>query len=628
MEITNKRRAVSLGARVGVIFLTTVLVVILIAYFVLYKNFQTMMTDYTIQLVASMTDQGVEMVETELDIGRQEVTFLAGSFAQKQKQGAEIEFPAFYSETDNLRMVYVTHNETVASDGRQLDIRARQDVVAAFAGEVAVYGPYFNEENEYVVCYTAPIKEGDTVLGVLSVEKDGYLFCRLIESIRFVDSGECYIINGQGTDIAVSDPAHIDWVNSQYNAQEIYNQQPDEETKSILELEQKGLAGESGTGTYYWRGGLCYLFYKPVSSVGWVLLAGIREEELAAMTKTAMLDAVMQSPVLGICILVVVFLTALIVFWIVSSMRETAEINQKLNTIANRDALTGLFNRNSYHNALDRYAANPEDLYACIYVDANGLHELNNFLGHQAGDEMLCAVADELRKAFVHDPVYRIGGDEFVVLCSKPAHSDPEQQCKKARDILKKLNYEISIGVCYQENGISAFSMVNKAEARMQEDKKRYYQNQGNARTSRSLDEQLEKLRVEKHDADTFLNFLAPEFQGVYFVNLSSDTIRHIYIPAYFEECLEEAKDQFSKALLLYAKRIVKPQYYPQFESLCDYPKLQQALDAGDAPEMIYQKLDGVWLRLRILKFKEYKEGQRETLWVFANMEPPQGENV
>lgn len=620
METRNEKHAISLGIKIGAVFLTTVIVVILIAYFVLSKNFQNLMTDYTIQLVESMTEQGVKVVETELEIGRQEVSFLANSFDTSKINGETNIFPEPYTTEGHLRMVYVTEAGTIASDGRERDIREREDIRTAYTGQIAVYGPYYNEENEFVVCYSAPVKVDNKIVGILSVEKDGYQFCKLIENIRFVNSGECYIINAEGTDIAVSDKNHINWVQSRYNAREIYGENPDEETKSILDLEQKGLNGETGIGTYYWHDGLCYVFYKQIPSVGWVLFAGLREEEIVSMTQSAMIAGVAKSPILGICIFLVILLTGLIVFWIISNMKKTSEINQKLNIIANYDTLTGLMNRNSYHIAIDEIADGRSKIYACIYIDVNGLHEINNHLGHCAGDKMLCAVADALRAAYAHDDVYRIGGDEFVVLCREESAENLEKVSQKVKQSLCVQNYEISVGISYQKDGCSIESIVNASEARMQDDKRKYYKNKGNDRRMRALDEELEQMIVKKQDADTFIAYLAPEFNGVYFINLSKDTIRHIYIPSYFKECLQEANDQFSKALLIYAKKIVKPEYYHYFEDVCNYPKLEESLDSGENPEIIYQKLNGEWLRLRILKFKEYKDEQRETLWIFKNI--------
>lgn len=622
MEIVNRRRAVSLGLRVGTLFLAAVVTVIIVAYFVLSQNFQSLLTDYSIKLVQAMTDQGVKMVEVELDMGRKEATFLADSFLLSGREGEADGFPEPYEDEDYLRMVYVTETETVSSDGKTRNIKERADIRAAFAGETEVYGPYFNEDHEFVVCYSAPVRRGEEIAGVLSVEKDGYLFCEVIKNIRFIDSGESYIINAEGTDIAVSDPNHIDWVNTEYNAQRIFDEQADEETKTILELEQNGLNGETGLGTYYWHGGLCYVFYKPVPSTGWVLLAGMREEELAAMTRSAFYSAASEGPVLGLCLLLVVMLTTLIIYWIISSMKQTVAINEKLKEIANHDSLTGLMNRNSYHAALEMLTADSRS-WICIYLDVNGLHELNNHLGHQAGDRMLKAVATTLCDAFPQGKIYRIGGDEFVILCRDQSREQAGRIMEEVRQSLGDQDYSISIGIADWRSGCSIGSVINEAEAAMQADKRQFYKENGNERRRRSLNKNLEKMIREKQDTDTFLSVLASDFNGVYFVSLGRDTVRHLFIPPYFEDCLEAVDHKFSQALLLYAERYVKPEFYLEFERLCDYVELEKNLVNNHLPVFAYQKKDGTWLKLQILKFKEYTKEQRETLWIFSNTENP-----
>lgn len=489
MERTNKKHVFSLGVRVGIVFLVTVAAVIIVAYYALSKNFQSLMTDYTLKLVAAMTEQGVQMVENELDTGRQEASFLADAFKVPASEGEEVIFPQSYTKGSHLRMVYVTQKGTAASDGRQRDISTRQDVRTAFAGETAVYGPYFNEEDEFVVCYTAPIKQDGNIVGVLSVEKDGYRFCELIKNIRFINSGESYIIDENGTDIAVSDQNHIEWVNTQYNAQKLYEEKADEETKAIIELEKKGLNGETGLDTYYWKEGLVYVYYKPVSSVGWVLLAGLREEEVVSMTRSALFATVLEKPIMGICLFLVFLLTALIMYWIISSMKKNAEINEKLNIIANYDSLTGLMNRNSYSIAIDKNSKEECRFAACVYIDVNGLHEINNHLGHQAGDEMLIAVADALRHAFPVDDIYRIGGDEFVVLCRGQSKQDIYNVMEEVKQSLRNCNYEISVGIAWKDSNTNTIGMINEAESAMQMDKKQFYESNGNERRGRNMNE-------------------------------------------------------------------------------------------------------------------------------------------
>lgn len=81
------------------------------------------------------------------------------------------------------------------------------------------------------------------------------------------------------------------------------------------------------------------------------------------------------------------------------------------------DVLTGVFSRLAYHECLEQYADSvPTDLTVFL-MDINGLKGVNDALGHEAGDELICGAAQCITQA-VGDrgKIFRIGGDEFVVL--------------------------------------------------------------------------------------------------------------------------------------------------------------------------------------------------------------------
>lgn len=300
------------------------------------------------------------------------------------------------------------------------------------------------------------------------------------------------------------------------------------------------------------------------------------------------------------------------------------EAHLSLARMGQRDALTGLFNRNSYNKALEALAIDEPGSIACIYIDANGLHEINNHLGHQAGDEMLITIANLLADSFGGDNIYRIGGDEFVVLMLGESHEAFHRQIQEMRQALSQTDYTLSIGAIWQETADDIGMLIAEAESAMQQDKRRYYQENGRDRRMRTLDNQLEQMLKEKQDAEMFLSVLASEYRGVYFVDLIKDTIRHLYIPTYFKQCLQDANQRFSQAIQLYAQKEVKPAYRPMFEQYSNYAELQRQLDSDDQLEFIYQKSDGQWLKVRILKFKTNDDNRHETLWIFAVIDPPE----
>ncbi len=110
------------------------------------------------------------------------------------------------------------------------------------------------------------------------------------------------------------------------------------------------------------------------------------------------------------------------------------------------DYLTGVKNRNSYESELEIYKDSECGSIWCMFIDVNGLHEVNNTKGHKAGDIMLTAVAAAIKRAFGDKYAYRLGGDEFAAF----AHdSTKEEMLKKKRAINKELSakgYAVSIG--------------------------------------------------------------------------------------------------------------------------------------------------------------------------------------
>lgn len=104
-----------------------------------------------------------------------------------------------------------------------------------------------------------------------------------------------------------------------------------------------------------------------------------------------------------------------------TSINRTSSIllQYKMRHMTGFDQLTGIKNRYSFEMQIDRMMRDKYGCHFCVYIDANGLHELNNTRGHEAGDEMLRCIAQELKRQFDETLCYRIGGDEFVVMGSE-----------------------------------------------------------------------------------------------------------------------------------------------------------------------------------------------------------------
>lgn len=289
------------------------------------------------------------------------------------------------------------------------------------------------------------------------------------------------------------------------------------------------------------------------------------------------------------------------------------------NDAYNYDALTGLYNRSRYERDIADYRTAGYKQLCCVYIDAVGLHEINNHLGHQAGDDMLRCIADAVRTAFPDGRTYRIGGDEFVVLDFSMAEQDAKAAIARLCALVSESEFEVSVGMAVGTEPAAIGQTINAAEKAMRRHKADFYAQNGAERQMRTLNHKLEKLLQEKQDASKFLNVIAPRYLGVYMVDPKDDSCRYIYIPKYFQKMLEENDGYFSPAIQRYYETFVRPEYHDRFRTLTDYDYVRDLLDAGHVVDFIYQKLDGNWVRLKITVYDRNTPENGEMQWIFMD---------
>ena len=141
-----------------------------------------------------------------------------------------------------------------------------------------------------------------------------------------------------------------------------------------------------------------------------------------------------------------------------------------------KDPLTGLLNRQAYYAEVDN---DSKDVSAVVSIDMNGLKETNDTQGHAAGDEALMTLGLCFLKACKgYQSAYRVGGDEFLIVCRRGSLDSVEQLVKRIDKYVGETKYTCAVGFSFNEDGKkTAEQLVKESDEAMYLIKDTYYKN-------------------------------------------------------------------------------------------------------------------------------------------------------
>jgi len=346
---------------------------------------------------------------------------------------------------------------------------ARYDVSGAFDFETeAARGAYISDR---VTSYFAPEKL--VVRNVVPVKRDGETIAILYGVVLLQELSRNYqidlyngnafllLVDGNNGDILLDT-----WHDSLGNLSELRGRKMlkgytyEEAMKKI----PNGIGGDMCTVSRS-TGLTLYLHYEPVGINNWSVVLGVSEAEALAGTRGVVQTLSMMA----------IIVTALLLSYLGFMVWYLASARRSAFRMSVTDQVTGLFNRSAFEKYLNESEPHTFSHTVCVYIDVNGLHELNNKHGHEAGDQMLRAVAASLDEQFRSKRLYRIGGDEFVVF---PESADPtvcEARMQVVCASLAAQGYSISYGLAAQETTEGLRDLVREADEKMLEQKRTYY---------------------------------------------------------------------------------------------------------------------------------------------------------
>lgn len=163
-------------------------------------------------------------------------------------------------------------------------------------------------------------------------------------------------------------------------------------------------------------------------------------------------------------------------------VRSNAEHAKTMEILAEKDGMTGLYNKMKYIRILSS-ENNSSRKVAVIYWDVNGLKTLNDTRGHECGDALIRVVAESVLSVTKEPAMsFRIGGDEFIMIIE----DGDEAMAKSIVSEWKKSLWKLSKGCAFDVNASVGYAaglrknlkeVVNAADKMMYEDKRKFHEN-------------------------------------------------------------------------------------------------------------------------------------------------------
>ena len=163
--------------------------------------------------------------------------------------------------------------------------------------------------------------------------------------------------------------------------------------------------------------------------------------------------------------------------FIVSSMKRR-DLVRELEVMSYSDPLTTLGNR----YAMEKYIkqADRTQHIGVVYCDITGLKRINDSEGHSAGDRLIQRCCECLKQVFSQYGLFRIGGDELVVLCLGMEEKELYDKAKELKELLRANHATIAVGAAVNTlEEVGEDHLLTEPERRMYQDKAEYYRDAG-----------------------------------------------------------------------------------------------------------------------------------------------------
>lgn len=373
----------------------------------------------------------------------------------------------------------------------RIDVVYPDNTVLIQNGEKVEVGDGFSfdeaaAEGEHMSTRKSDIESGkEVVYYFVPVEKQGQTLALLVgvidcESLPDIFKTTAY--NGEAFSCLIDskDGSFImdDWHDKLGNLHEMKQRQL---LKGYEDVDLKADVSNEKTGVTAYKsaenGKNSYMYYTPVGIFDWELLIVV-QEQVAFASVLQLKQILYLIEFVEVALLAVYFVWTLITVNQLEKSKEKIEAQKKrFEQLSYSDTLTMIYNRNKYNEEIEKYESMDQFQVGIALFDLNGLKKINDEQGHRFGDILIQNTAKVLASLF-ENKIYRIGGDEFVVLDPDTTESQFYDNVRSVCEMMSNNNISISVGATWAEHGKEFNEKIKEADRRMYEQKNAYHQQQ------------------------------------------------------------------------------------------------------------------------------------------------------
>jgi diguanylate cyclase (GGDEF)-like protein len=325
-------------------------------------------------------------------------------------------------------------------------------------GKETWINPYYNENmDEEIISYVIPIVIDGKNIGVVGMDIATNLLYENTKNVKVYNTGYAFLMDNVG-DFVYHPEMKGNTISKEFNIQHTYLYE-----KSLLSVENQSVE------SYCWNDTNKRLIAQKLRN-GMIFTVCFAEQEIKQPQQKTLIDSVLViSLILTGFVSLTVFLTKAIVRLIYT------------------DAMTQVGNKAAYNECVDllykRIREKEHVNFLVALVDINDLKKVNDTYGHEYGDKLIQNGAAILKKVWGSENTYRVGGDEFVIVCSDVEKECTEKQISLFEEEIKEYNCQNTCEELYLQMAIGMavynsktdkeyMDVFRRADSAMYEDKK------------------------------------------------------------------------------------------------------------------------------------------------------------